>query len=340
MKLDKSFSAVSLIISLAIFSLFALQVADAAPAKSKARARLAKMPVAVADPVSSGPRELDRVLAAIDGEPISMSDLRRFVESIGVKFDSSDEQQVSKNLHDLITLRLLEKEADKNHLIVGSEEVDQYMNKVIEQNNATPASFLQELKKQGITIEQYRAQVRHEILRTRLIQARMRKSVNVVDEDIARFLENHPELKPEQGTVHLEQAFIGYEDPAFNGDKEAVRAQLEKLREEAQGGKDFAKLEGVTYQDLGYLKPADLRPELQSAINDLKVGQISGVVESETGAALIYFTGRADDKGSVVDERIRDRIKQELFSVKMKSEMKEYFGKELPKQYDVEVFTD
>ena len=120
-----------------------------------------------------------------------------------------EELEVSAHLAGLDAVeRLLQREAQEAGISVSDEETQAYLDEIKRQNNVDDEGFEELLEKQGFTLDEYLTQVRRDIVRTRILSMRVRKMINIVPEDVERFLEDHPELRPpeERQPHHREPA--------------------------------------------------------------------------------------------------------------------------------------
>lgn len=106
-----------------------------------------------------------------------------------------------------------------------------------------------------------------------------------------------------------------------------ARHRLETVREKIANGIDFAEQARLYSQDgsagrggdLGWLNPGDTVPEFEQAMNALKVGELSQVIQSPFGMHLIQVTERRDRDVSVERQRgvarqaLRERKLDEAF---------------------------
>ena len=97
-------------------------------------------------------------------------------------------------------------------------------------------------------------------------------------------------------------------------DKEA-RSRLQEIKKRIDSGADFAEEarlhseDGSAPQggDLGWLSPGETVPEFEKAMNALKVGQTSGLVQTGFGWHLIQVLGRRNTDVTVEQKRQRAR---------------------------------
>ena len=94
-----------------------------------------------------------------------------------------------------------------------------------------------------------------------------------------------------------------------------AKSRLEEIKQRIDKGSDFAEEarlhsdDGSASQggDLGWLSPGETVPEFESAMDALKVGQVSGLVQTGFGWHLIQVLGRRNTDVSVEQKRLRAR---------------------------------
>ncbi|OIR10415.1 chaperone SurA precursor [mine drainage metagenome] len=94
-----------------------------------------------------------------------------------------------------------------------------------------------------------------------------------------------------------------------------AKLRLQEIKQRIDKGADFAEEarlhsdDGSASQggDLGWLSPGETVPEFESAMDALKVGQVSGLVQTGFGWHLIQVLGRRNTDVSVEQKRLRAR---------------------------------
>ncbi|MCB0322129.1 MAG: SurA N-terminal domain-containing protein [Bdellovibrionales bacterium] len=289
-------------------------------------------------PRALAPREivLDMVLATVDGEPLSASDLRRHILAQGGTppesfLDPTPETQ--RYLRELVAERMLAKEAEDSGITVADDEIEAYIDEIKRQNQVDSDGFNSILANRGLTYDEYVAQVRNDIVRARVMAQKVRAKVNVLDVDVERYLKERPELLPEQGSVRLQQVFIAANPQAE--DRELLRARMGLIRDRLTTGAPWQEIAGEYYTDLGYVDPSELRGEIRDAIRDLEPGAISDIVETPQGVYI--FAATPAGEGLTPDSKFKEEIRKELFEARFKEEVNQFLNTELPKKYHVEM---
>ena len=271
---------------------------------------------------------LDAVVAAIDGDPVTWSALRRFVGTEGLE-QPKTRDSLRQLIEKMIISSLLVKEAEKAGMSVSDAEVDAYLERVRQDNGATEEEFEQVLHQRGITREEYSAYVRQDILKARVLSKEIRSKIHVVDEDVQRYIAERPELKPAEGTLRLHEISFSKEGSDAAKLKEALGA-ISTLNE-------FRELGRNSYKDLGYVKLSELRDELAQTLLGLEGGGVTDLIEDSVGLRAYLVSSPVVTGDLVIDESLKAEVREKIFQVRYKEELDRFLEKELPKRYHVEL---
>ncbi len=278
---------------------------------------------------------IDRIVATVDGEPLTLSDVRRHLIAVGrgeTLDAAASKEEVRPSLNELIGITLLLREAEAEGIAVADDEISAYIGEIKRQNQVDAAGFEELLSAQGLNEKQYRQQVRSDILRARVMSARVRSKINVIDEDIQRYLEERPDLIPTVGSQRVEQVAM----PSALMAEAPAREALEKVRERVIAGASMKEAAQTRYVDLGYLNPAELREELKSVVEGATVGELSEPIVLSSGVYL-FRVSAVYAETSDIDSILKEEIRRELYERRFKEAVTEYVNVELPKKYHVEI---
>jgi peptidyl-prolyl cis-trans isomerase SurA len=287
---------------------------------------------------------VNRILATIDGEPVTSYEVKQFVESNirGRRFSASMDQ--SALLDAVITDKLIQKEVSDKGIIVRDEDIDHYMQTIKERNNLDDEKLQEALKAQGVTLDAYRSQIREEIQREQLVGREIHGRVNVTPEEVQRYYQAH--LEEYSTPEKLQVAHIVFRlGPDAPPDKvAAVMAKAAEVYERIKKGADFgdmAKLysEDVSGQnggDLGWFKQGELLDSLEKAALKLKVGEVSEPVRSPVGIHIVKLEGREGASHQKLED-LADQIKQQLYSAALEERFQKWLTEELRKRHHVEM---
>ncbi len=306
-------------------------------------------------PVAVTGTTVNRILALVDGEPITQHQLELF-SATDPRLAQARGATQAQLLDVLITDRLVDKEADAQGITVSDSEVDRYIDDIRRQNRISEAQLQAALTQQGLTVERYRQQISDEIKRAQLINREIRGKVSVSPEEIDRHYkaegkqtdgetaEDQQETDvPEE--VSVSQIMLTIPDQASPEDIEGIKAKAKALHDELEGGADFAELAKRESQDgaaasggrLGTLKVADLRPELAEALADLKPGEYSDPIPTRSGVHIIRLDERTAVGPAKAPDSEREEIKEKLYTKALEERYARWLKEDLRSRHVVEI---
>jgi peptidyl-prolyl cis-trans isomerase SurA len=229
--------------------------------------------------IVSGSVVVDRVVAVVNNEVITLSDLQR-EEALKKRDTARDDRLV---LEDMIDRKLQMAAAKRAGVDVTDKELDDAVADIMKRNSLDTAQFSVELAKEGLTLEQYKGELREQITLSRLFNKYVRSSVNVDEAEARAFYQNNPKTYSLPEEIRVRRIFLSLPDNATPGQADAVKEKAESVHARAQKGEDFTRLvrevsQGETASqdgDLGFMQREDALPEIVEAARALKPGDSS-----------------------------------------------------------------
>jgi len=270
-------------------------------------AQQTQQPGASAQPAANRGRKVDGVMANVNDQVISQSDVRNRMRWMLLRFEQPPEDEEillelqSQALESLIDekvqlgeFRKLVKDQD-----ISGPEIDESVADVARQYRMTPEQFAQALGQAGIPMQHIRDMEQAKIAWTALIRGRYFKTVRVSEGRIDEMLERIKSSldKPQ---YRLAEIFLYAPDQAS---RELAKTRAATLIENVNQGADFQALaqqfsaapSASAGGDLNWLSPGDMRPEIADAV--LKAGEpplVLAPIESDSGVYLIALTGKRE----------------------------------------------
>lgn len=236
-------------------------------------------------------------------------------------------------LEGLIMEKLLDEQAAKAGITVTESDVNDKITELIAKQGITMANLGSILQMQGISIEQFRNQMKKTITYEKLIEMKAGGTdVNEADA-LAYYEQNKADFNtPEQ--VQASHILVKVEPSATPEEKAAAKQKAEKLLEQVKGGADFAELakeksEGPSKTkggDLGYFGKGQMVKEFEDAAFGMQPGDISDIVETQFGYHIIKLTGRKK-AGLTPFADVKEDIIKNLEQTKQRQVFTEYLKK-------------
>lgn len=288
---------------------------------------------------------LNRIVASIDGDPITLYELEQYVAKQASNIASLGSPTQKEALQALITEKLVAKEITAQNIRIRDEDIDRYIERVKGQNRMSDDQFKAALQQQGMSFDQYRAQVKGEIEKIQLLNREIRGRVNITPEDVARYYEAHKEDYRVPARVHLRHIVLRLDPGAPDEVVAAVTERAVEIRKRIVAGReDFAAVAKQTSEDaaagsggdLGEIEPGQILPEFEKALETLKDGEVSEPIRTQAGVHLLKLEKRLKE-GYRPPTDLADEIKDKLYSQALDERYRRFLLEDLQKHHYVEI---
>lgn len=254
----------------------------------------------------SAPQLVDRVVAVVNNEVITLYDLSNRVDralqelrSRSIPAPARDElrrQVLERMIMERVQLQL----ARETGLRVDDLQLDATITRIAKSNNMPLMQFRNALERDGIPFEKFREEVRVEIILSRLREREVDNKINVAESEIDNFIADRKNTKNQSVEYDLSHILIRLPEQARPEQIARQRARADDAVKRIKAGTDFAQV-AAAYSDasdalsggsIGW-RTMDRLPELfAKAVVDLKPGDISGVLRSPAGFHIVKLNSQ------------------------------------------------
>lgn len=261
---------------------------------------------------------VERVVAVIGDRAVLLSDLKSRAQPFliqvtqtvppGAQRNAAISQVYKGVLDKIVDEELEERAAIQAKITITSKEIDEAIARVAQQNQITPAKLLGEAAKTGITEQQYRDELRRQLLQAKLVNVRLQGRIRVTDEDLKVAYRKLVFEERQRLTVRVAWIRI----PA--GADGSGRALAERVAEAARV-QDFATLARQFSQDratkdsggvLPQDKVADLPTIAARASLGLEVGEASTPLRMDDDYVIVRVNSREASQLPSFDDARRE----------------------------------
>jgi len=280
---------------------------------------------------SAAAEVIDRIVAVVNEDIILLSELRErmapFVQRIRSQgYDLEKERKMifkvrEEMLDRLLDEKLTDQEIERNDIQVEEAQIDNTIETIKKTNAFTDEDLRRFLEQQNMTMEQYRDKIREQVLRSRLVNYEVKSKIVITDEEIQNYYDSHPELYGGKTRYHLRNSLMTVPENPTDEEKETVSARMQILRTRIQQGESFADLAEAFSQsptardggDLGEFEKETLAPRIQAALEGLKPGDTTEVLDTDAGFQIFYLEAINRSEGKPL-ESVKAEIQQKLFA--------------------------
>ncbi|MFN3470153.1 MAG: peptidylprolyl isomerase [Novosphingobium sp.] len=254
-----------------------------------------------------------RATAIINGEIVTGTDVEQrlalIVSANAGKIDDEEKERLRMQvLRNLIDETLQIQEAKASDVPASDEQVEATYERVATQNfGQSPEALEKYLDRIGSSAASLKRQIRGELAWQNLLRRNVQPFVNVSESEVQEVMQR---LQASKGTeeYRIGEIFLS----ATDINKPQVYANAQKIVEQLQEGGSFVAYarqysEASTAAvggDLGWIRLAQLPPELAATAGTMGPGQLAGPIEIRGGFSIIYLI----DKRQVLTADPRDAM--------------------------------
>ena len=296
---------------------------------------------------------VDRIVAVVNDEVITLVELNSSIKPYAEKIQSlgypSEKGQqllfkVRKDMLDrLIDQKIEDQEIKRSKVEISEEQIDQAIERLKETNYLTDEQIRAALAKDGLTMEEYRNKIKDQILRERLVNLKVKSRIVITKEDIKAYYDKHIEEYGGKQKYHLRNIILKV--PLFTDatKKLEIKAKMDEILEKLKSGESFKALaakysESPTASDggnLGEFEFDSLSPQLQKAVEKIKPGEFTPVLDTDLGYQIFFLENIIKAEGKTIEE-VTPEIENKLFNESINNKYETWIG-DLRKQSVIKI---
>lgn len=265
----------------------------------------------------------DRVIALVNDEVITMSDL---VAEGGDDVTGDPDRMLSNGmtvseareivLEQLIAKSLLNNAVKEYGIEVTKDDIDAAIEQQMEMNGLTKTQLMELLAENDMTYAEYEEEVEYSIKKERLIAKKIGSHIIITDEEVNAYFNEHKDEYQDLAEYRISEIIMGVSPDADSVTMSAMVNEAEKVRARAAAGEDFAAL-AREYSispsagdggDLGYMHPSEMDPGLLVFLAAMKIGEVSEIMTIQNTVLILKLTDRRPIPGGVTVDDVREEI--------------------------------
>ncbi|MBS0345802.1 MAG: peptidylprolyl isomerase [Proteobacteria bacterium] len=267
---------------------------------------------------ANGPVEVDRIVAVVNSEVITLSDLRQRVEQVtrqlsrqGTGLPPADvlqKQVLERQIMERLQIQL----ANETSLRVDDVTLDRAISRIADNNKLSMTDFRKALEKDGLSWDRFREEIRNEILISRVREREVESRIVISDAEVSNFLA-HPENVLGQQEFNLSHILIRTPEGATPEQLARVRARADDVAARLARGEPFDKLaasfsdapDALSGGNLGWRSAERLPSLFAEAVANLKPGETTRILRSAAGFHIVRVVDRRGGNDSVAPTQVQ-----------------------------------
>ncbi|MEE9496132.1 MAG: SurA N-terminal domain-containing protein [Desulfobacterales bacterium] len=249
---------------------------------------------------------VDRIVAVVNDDLITLFDLNQDfkpyeanIKALGYTPERERETLFKLRadlLNQLIEKKLSDQAIKKNNIEVSEQEIDSALERLKESRSLTDEDLRAGLARQGLTLEEYRKNLKQQLLRNNLVNREVKSKIVITEDDINGHYDAHREKFAGESKYHIWNIFIRTPEFADESTKRRALEKMEAVITQLTQGRSFESLAvddpdssmAPKGADLGLFKLDELSPELQEAVRGMKAGDFSPILKTDMGYQIIF----------------------------------------------------
>jgi|GEM_PF-3458924 len=277
----------------------------------------------------------ERIVAIVGEEPILLSQLKK-----ELRVDSNDKlikiprEKQEQALDSLIEKSLILQKAKKLAITVTDKEVEEEVENVKKTNNITNEVLVEVLKKEGLTLEDYKEAIRGQILKAKLVNREVRSQVVVTDELLLTYYRT--EIATDKETlVDFDVLTIFFDDKKELDDDIKDYYKLAKNKKSLMDvHKEASSKYKTTLGNPRGVKLSSLSKELKNAIKDMRKDEVGPLIRFKDGYQIFILLSQGYE-GLKPFEEVKEELKKKYMKDKLEKAYTDWLS-ELKKEFYVE----
>ncbi|WP_299978318.1 SurA N-terminal domain-containing protein [Desulfobacula sp.] len=238
---------------------------------------------------------IDRIVAIVDDDIVTLVQLSKEsapymknIESSGYPDEKKKEmmQDINKKiLTALIDQSLTRQEAKKYQINVSDTEVNNAVENVKKAKSLSQEEFEYALKQEGLTLNEYRENVKKQILQAKLINYSVKSKVIITESDIKKRYESDAEKYSGKKKHHLRNILMDNEDEI-----KEIKRKLDKKENFITLAKNYSIAPNASDGgDLGIFDINNFSESIKNGISKLNKGGFTNVISTAQGFQIFYI---------------------------------------------------
>ena len=272
---------------------------------------------------------LERVIAIVNDSIILQSELDARLTPVRAEAEQIQDPGERKRrlaklssqvLDEMVNEELIVQAAESAKIDVESSEVQAALDEIKQQNNLDDAGLAQALGAQGYTLQNYRADLRRQLMRLRAVNTIVQPKIQITEEDVRARYDQMQRRSEAVSAVRLSDILIKLPEHATEQQINDAKDKAGKAVERVKAGEDFAAVAKDMSDDdstkstggeLGWFERGSINPDWEQIVFSMEKGDVRGPVTGPQGLYVFLVT---DIKKSELKSyaEMKDQLTKEL----------------------------
>lgn len=294
------------------------------------------------EPRSAQATIVERVVAVVGDKAILLSDLFQRAKPYQMQVYRSAPEGASRNaalsqlyrqlLEKLVDEELQGREAVRSNINVSAEEIEKAVEFSAKQNEVTVDQLFEEAQKNGLSIAEYRQEMRRQLLDAKMLNLRVQGRLRIGEDDMRSAYKRI--AQEERKKLEFRAAWIRLQIPPGSGADGVARVRDTALTvaARARAGGDFAELARTHSSDvvtrdqgglLASMQPGELPQDVDMALLAIEPGEVAGPIRLGDAWLVLKLVERAESELPEF-EKAKPQLQSRVYAEKMETARRQW----------------
>ncbi len=278
--------------------------------------------------------EVERVVAVVGSQPILSSDvdatMLQILRGKNPKDLSEEEKSalLKQALDILIADSLIQSEVKKLGLDVTEREISDSINGIRSQYGLQEHDFERALAAQGMSYSVYKSQIKKQLYKLKIVQAKVKSRVHVTKQDIETAYKKNAPASTSNEKRHVYQVLFSLKKDASKVDEDAVKEKAKQLINNVKTFEDWQKQTSllqsqsklITSSDLGFVVKGELLPIFENPVFSTTPKNAVDPIRSPMGLHVLFVKEK-----SAVEKIPLEKVEKDLHKQLEEEELERAF---------------
>ena len=264
--------------------------------------------------------ELDRIVAVVENDIIMQSELETRLRTVVGQMQEKGMQLPPSNvletqiLERMILTKIQLQKAEETGIRVDDETLNRTISNIAAGNNVSLSQFKEILEKDGFSYEQFRENIREEIIISRLRQRQVDNRISITTKEIDNALANLEFQGKTETEYLLQHILISLPEAPSPEEEDQALMVATKVLEDLKTGLDFATMASTVSDgqraleggNLGWRKKNEIPTIFSTQVATMEKGDISDLIKSSSGFHIVKLADvRSSEKHIIIQTNAR-----------------------------------
>ena len=244
---------------------------------------------------------MDRIVAVVNDDVVLQSELQMEIAAVRAKLakagalDIPEDELARQALERLIVNKLQMAEAKKLGINIDDETLLTAMNNIANQNGLSLDELQTALQEQGMSLDEYRQELRNEITLQRLRNREVVARIQITKAEVDNYLAHASENPGGRNAYHIRHILIPTPEGASSAEIAEAKKQAEQIMQRLEQGENFAALasrysagrQALEGGDLGWLEAGQVPSLFINDLSNMERGDARGPYHAASGFHII-----------------------------------------------------